>query len=256
METDLLNFSEKVVWVTGAASGIGRATALRFAAHGARVFATDVNEAGLEEVATRILEGQQRVVICPCDVSESKQVAHAAAALKSEYGSLDVLANCAGIAAGAPVAAHDEALWQNILRVNLDGTMLCSKAAVPLLTQKGGAIVNVSSIEGLGGEKLLAAYCSSKHGVIGLTKVLARELAESGVRCNAVCPGPIDTPMLRQGADEISEKLRDAILKKTPLKRLGDPDEVAKAILFLASDLASYITGTTLTIDGGLTAGY
>lgn len=256
METNLLDFSGKVVWVTGAASGIGRATALRFAANGAQVFATDVNEAGLEEVAARILEGQQRVVTARCDVSESAQVAQAVKALTSEYGKLDVLANCAGIAAGAPIAAHDEALWTRILRVNLDGTFLCSKAAVPLLTKTGGAIVNVASIEGLGGEKLLGAYCSSKHGVIGLTRVLAKELGASGVRCNAVCPGAINTPMLRQGAEKMNETLENVIVKKTPLGRIGDPDEVARVIVFLASAQASFITGTTLTIDGGLTAGY
>ncbi len=257
MESNLTDFSGKTAWITGAASGIGRAVALRLAAHGANIFLTDVNEKGLIETveAARFGRPAVRAVACVLNVIVSADVKKAAEQIAREFGSLQVLANCAGVGKGNLAEFQTDEQWKEVIGPNLDGIFYCSRSAIPLLKKQGGAIVSIASVEGLLGSPLLTAYCSSKHGVIGFTRALSMEVAQHGIRANAICPGAIDTPMLRMGLPQLPDMIRNPILKKTPLKRIGTPDDIARAVIFLASPLSDFITGTTLVVDGGLTAG-
>jgi len=256
VQTNLTDFTGKVAWVTGAASGIGRGVALRLAAHGADIYGTDLNEQGLQETAEIIRRDYGRkVVVEISSASESAQASQSANKLKEAFRRLDALANCAGVGKGNLAEFQTDVQWNEVIGPNLSGIFYCSRAAIPLLKKQGGAIVNISSVEGLMGSPLLTAYCSSKHGVIGFTKALAMEVAASGIRVNAICPGAIDTPMLRMGLKELPDMIRKPVIKRTPLKRIGLPDDIARAALFLASPQSDFITGTTLVVDGGLTCG-
>lgn len=256
IDTSLTDFSGKVVWVTGAASGIGRGVALRFAAHGADIYGTDLNEKGLQETK-ELIQKQcgRRAIIEVSSTAESKQATQSAKTIEKELGRLDALMNCAGVGIGNLAEFQTDEQWHEVIGPNLNGIFFCSRAATPLLKKQGGAIVSISSVEGLIGSPLLTAYCSSKHGVVGFTKALAMELGQHRIRVNAICPGAINTPMLRMGLNEISEMIRKPLLKRTPLKRIGVPDDIARACVFLASPLADFVTGTTLVVDGGITCG-
>ena len=240
----------KVALVTGAASGIGRATALALARDGARVLVADRDGAGVESVAKAIaaIGGEARATTT--DVSRRDEVEAMVRAAVDAFGRLDCAVNAAGILA-TPSLLHDLALdqWERTLAVNLTGVFLCLQQQLRVMRAQGaGSIVNVSSGGGVLGTPALGHYCASKHGVLGLTKTAALENARSGVRVNAICPGSTDTPML-QGFMGSSAEARKMILGSAPSGRLGTPEEVAEAAVWLCSDRASYVSGEALFVD-------
>lgn len=240
----------KTALVTGAASGIGRATALLFAEEGAKVAAVDVGAEPLEQVAAEARARGSTLRAWTLDVRDDARVREVVAAVVSAFGSLDLLVNCAGVSIIGEFG--DEDAWERTLDVNLKGTMRTCRAALPHLAASGeGRIVNIASTEGLGATPLASPYTASKHGVIGLTRALAVEAARHGITANAVCPGPIRTGMTAAIPDPDKEKFAR---RRVPLKRYGHPEEVAHAILSLCLPAASYITATTLVVDGGMRA--
>ena len=252
-----MRIENKVVIVTGAGSGIGKETALLFTKEGAKVVVTDVNEKAAEETVTeitKILEEQGRDVgdsffarLDICDREQSKQVVKDTI---ERYGKIDVLINNAGVIQDALVNKMTENQWDTVINIDLKGPFNCVQAVVDAMIEHGtGEIINVSSIVGLFGNIGQANYASAKAGLIGLTKTLAKELGRKGIRCNAVTPGFIYTPM----TSKVPEKILDMMREKTPLKRLGQPDDVANVLLFLASDDANFINGAVIAVDGGLT---
>jgi NAD(P)-dependent dehydrogenase (short-subunit alcohol dehydrogenase family) len=242
--------------VTGAASGIGRATALALAREGAAVLVSDVDGPGAEQVAAEIAAAGGVARAARCDVTRAEEVdAAVRAACEAFGGRLDCAVNNAGITAPGGLL-HDLApdAWDRQLAVNLTGVFLCLRAELPVMrAQRAGAIVNVASGAGLVGTPGLAHYCASKHGVLGLTKTAALENAALGVRVNALCPGSTDTPMLR-AAMERSEATRRMILASIPSGRLGTAEEVAEAAVWLCSGRAAYVNGASLLVDGAAVA--
>jgi 2-hydroxycyclohexanecarboxyl-CoA dehydrogenase len=239
-----------VAFVTGAASGIGAATARRLAAAGVRVAVADINEVGAKDVAAEI-DG----VAIAIDVTDVESVRAAFSAVESELGPIDVLVNNAGGDRFAMFVDTDEADWEAGLAVNLKGTIACTHAVLRgMHERRRGVIVNVASEAGRSGTPGGAVYSAAKAGVIGFTKAIARESAHLGVRCNAVAPGPIETPLLNDAAaaSPIGPKMKQLMIDATTLRRSGRPEEVAAAICFLASDDAAYMTGETLAVSGGL----
>ncbi|MEB2343812.1 MAG: SDR family NAD(P)-dependent oxidoreductase [Deltaproteobacteria bacterium] len=246
----------KAALVTGAASGIGRATALALAREGAAVLVSDRDGEGAERVAAEIGGQGGRARAARCDVTRAGEVeTMVRAALDAFGGRLDCAVNNAGITApGGLVHDIDPADWERQLAVNLTGTFLCLRAELPVMrAQRAGSIVNVASGAGLIGAPGLAHYCASKHGLLGLTRTAALENAALGVRVNALCPGATDTPMLRAAMDR-SEDTRRMILASLPSGRLGTPGEVAEAAVWLCSERASYVSGESLLVDGGALA--
>jgi len=254
-----MKLQDKVAWITGAGSGIGRATAQRFGAEGARLFLTDIETAGLEEAAAALQSAGVAVAVAKGDVSRREDVARMVDQALQVFGQLDVLINNAGINRDAlavkmkdgEVQLLGDDRWDPVLDVNLKGTFLCAQAAaVPMIRQKYGRIVNTSSIGALGNVGQ-ANYSASKAGIIGLTKTLALEWARFNIHVNCVAPGATETRMTAG----IPDNLRQALVEKIPLRRLGQPEEIAAAHLFLASDDAGYITGQVLFVDGGISVG-
>jgi NAD(P)-dependent dehydrogenase (short-subunit alcohol dehydrogenase family) len=243
--------SHKVVLVTGAARGIGLAVAKRFLADGWRVALFDILGNVLEKSVAGLAESDATLALT-CDVSDPDALATALAKIERRFGRLDALVNNAGVAVFTPLMETSDADWDRVLAVNLTGPFLCTKAAVPLMRQHGGgAIVNITSISGLRASTLRSAYGTSKAGLAHLTKQLAVELAELGIRVNGVAPGPVDTAMAKAvHSAEIRADYHDAI----PLNRYGREEELAEAVYFLCSDRASYITGQILAVDGGFDA--
>jgi NAD(P)-dependent dehydrogenase (short-subunit alcohol dehydrogenase family) len=259
-------FAGRIALVTGAASGIGRATACRLCREGASVAAVDVDERGLAETVRSVRERGERTSAYRCDVSSSAEVAELARRVERELGPVDVLANVAGIgdAAGSEgVEAIDDGRWHRVLAVNLSGPFFLCRALLPGMAARGrGAVVNVSSLAGrsksaLGG----LAYSASKAGLLGLTRHLAFDYGPRGIRVNAICPGGVDTPMLRAGSAAAAPNAGDPAAREErmtayrffmPIKRLSTPEEQAAAIAFLASDDASYVNGVALDVNGGL----
>jgi NAD(P)-dependent dehydrogenase (short-subunit alcohol dehydrogenase family) len=248
----------KVAVITGAGSGIGRVAAALFAAEGARVVVADVVGDNAESAVTEItaLGGSATAVVV--DVSDEGQVGAMVATAVSTYGGLDVLFNNAGIFPDDDGGILDTPpeTWQRVMEVNLKGVWLGCRAAVPaMLDSGGGSIVNVASFVALmGAATAQIAYTASKGGVLSMTRELAVEYARSGIRANSICPGPIETPLL---AELLADpKRRERRLVHIPIGRFGRPDEIAKAALFLASDDASFVTGSSLVVDGGITAAY
>ena len=240
----------KVALVTGAASGIGRATALALARDGARVLVADRDGAGVESVAKAIAAQGGEARATETDVSRPAQVAAMLRAAIEAFGRLDCAVNGAGILA-TPALLHELALdqWERTLAVNLTGVFLCMQHELRVMREQGaGSIVNVASGGGVLGTPALGHYCASKHGVLGLTKTAALENARSGVRVNAICPGSTDTPML-QGFMGSSPEARKMILASAPPGRLGTAEEVAEAAVWLCSDRASYVSGESLFVD-------
>jgi 2-hydroxycyclohexanecarboxyl-CoA dehydrogenase len=241
----------KTAFVTGGASGIGASTARRLAAEGARVAIGDLNEEGAREVA-----GELDGFACALDVTDTSSVRAGITAAVDELGDIDVLVNNAGTDRFSFFVNSDEQLWDFVLGVNLRGVLAVTHAVLPRMQERRtGCIVNVASEAGRVGSQGSAAYSAAKAGVIGFTKAIAREAARYRVRCNAVAPGPIETPLLNAAPlvlGEVGERLKQAMVNATALGRSGEPEEVAAAIAFLASEDASYVTGQTLNVSGGL----
>jgi NAD(P)-dependent dehydrogenase (short-subunit alcohol dehydrogenase family) len=250
-------YSGKVALVTGAASGIGRATALAFAREGARVVAVDRNLDGAERVAKSVTDRGGDALAVMADVSREEDIAAMVRTTARHFGRLDCAFNNAGIggtetgSTGKKTADIPTAAWNMIIAVNLTGVWLCMKHEIAAMQDAGGAIVNTASIGGLIGLPTAAAYTASKHGVIGLTKAAAIEYGASSIRINAVCPGYIETPLIQANL----ERRRESLQRRTPLGRLGTPEEIAEVVVWLCSDRASFVTGTTYTADGGYTSG-
>jgi NAD(P)-dependent dehydrogenase (short-subunit alcohol dehydrogenase family) len=240
----------KVALVTGGASGIGRASALAFAAAGAAVVVSDIVPHGGQEVVRLIGEAGGAATFVQADVAQAADVAALMNHIVERYGRLDYAHNNAGIEGRMlPFLDYPDEVFDRVIAVNLRGVWLCMKAEVPLmLAQGGGAIVNTASVAGLKGTAEQSAYNTSKHGVIGLTRCLALEFGHRGVRVNAVCPGGIDTPMLERAYSP--ERIASYAARQ--MGRLGTPEEVARVVVWLCSDAASFVTGAALPVDGGL----
>ena len=242
----------KVALVTGAASGIGRSTAELFARRGAKVVVSDVDESGGGETVQRISAAGGEATWIACDIANPAAVEALVKGTLEAYGRLDYAVNNAGTEGRQyPTAETPEENWDWVVGVNLKGTWLCMKAEIPaLLASGGGAIVNVSSIAGLVGFPGICAYCASKHGMNGLTKVAALEYARQGIRVNSVCPGAIKTPMIERFTHH-ERAQSDALVERHPMGRMGEPEEIAETIVWLCSDASSFITGQLLAADGG-----
>ncbi len=246
------SFNREVALVTGGGSGIGRATALCFAAQGARVVVADRSIESATETVRLIQAARGEAVPVQADVSQAGEVkAMVAHALRS-YGALDFAVNNAGIEGDAfvPIADYPEATWDSVINVNLKGVFLCMKFEMPHIVAARGAIVNMASVAGLSGGRLGAAYYASKHGVVGLTRAAAMEYADRGVRINAVAPGVIHTPMAERAFLQVAA-VAARVDAMHPLGRMGTAQEVANAVVWLCSSQASFITGHTLPVDGG-----
>lgn len=251
------DFSDRVVAVTGGSSGIGRETAVQFAKHGASVVVADVDDEKGEETVSLIEEADGDAVYVHTDVSDMEQVEEMVQTAIDEYGRLDYAVNNAGIGGQQTAAAeHTEESWQQVIDVNLNGVWRSMKAELEEMVGQddGGVIINMSSVLGQVGFEGASAYVSAKHGVLGLTKTAAWEYGGEGVRVNAVCPGFIETQMLAEGGITEDEELRAQIEAMHSQNRLGDPEEIADAVMWLCSDGASFTNGEALTVDDGYTA--
>jgi len=250
----MLRFAGKVAFVTGAASGIGRATSLRLASEGACVFATDVNDAALAETVAAIDAGGGEAAAQRLDVADPRACRNAIAAAALRFGQLDVLCNVAGIMGFAHATEISEPEWQRMLAVNLSGVFFLCQAAIPHLLETRGVIVNMASAAGVKGQAYTLPYSVTKAGVISLTKCLAVEYAKRGLRVVALAPGGVKTALTANV--KFPEGFDPALIQKLmPLMDLATPDEIAAAVAYLASPEARYINGAVLSIDGAQTAG-
>ncbi len=252
------DFTGKTCVITGAASGLGRETAVLMAQAGANVVVLDLDAAGLGETEAACLEAGHEVLTMSVDVTKGDSLAVAADATRERFGAIHALINSAGtLGPSVPIVDCDEADWQRVFDVNVKGTFLAAKYYIALLRKGGGgAIVNFSSAAGLVGSNELGPYSASKGAVVLMTRSMALNHASEGIRVNCVCPASIDTPMLRAtfeiaGDEEARRKRYEKFLQRHPLGRFGTASEVARAVLFLASDDASFITGAALPVDGG-----
>lgn len=250
-------FTGKVALVSGAGSGIGRAAALLFAAEGAVVGIIDIDPAGGGQTLEMINSHGGEAALLPVDVTSAADVSRVIEKIESEYGRIDVLFNNAGIELSRPLHQTSEQEWDRVLAVNLKGMFLLSKPVLPIMMgQKNGAIVNTSSISGILGWPAYAAYSTSKGGVIQLTRQMAVDYAPYNIRVNCICPGTTLTPLIERlfELEEDPETVKKVIAARHPLGRFAQPEEIAQAVLFLASEEASFITGAVLPVDGGYTA--
>ncbi|MFE0098936.1 SDR family NAD(P)-dependent oxidoreductase [Streptomyces sp. NPDC059009] len=247
-------FQDKVVIVTGAASGIGRQTAIEFARQSAKVVVADIDEKGGNDTVAQLKDDGHEAVFVTTDLTVEADCAHLVATAAETFGRLDILVNNAGIEVTTPLHELPEHEWDRLVDTNLKSMFLCSKHALrQMMPAAGGSIVNVCSVSGLVAWPGIAAYNATKGGVLMLTKSLATDYAQYNIRANCVCPSIIDTPMTDvSNGHDAAVKAEKA--KLNPIGRLGTPEDVAHAILFLASDKSSFITGTALTVDGGYTA--
>ncbi len=241
---------DKVAVITGGANGLGKATAFLFSEHGAKVVIVDVNqESGDQVVAEIITEGGVASFI-KTDVSNSDDVNKMVENVVADYGGIDILINNAGILADARLVKMTEETWDRVIDINLKGIFLCGQAAAKVMIEKekGGVIVNTSSVVGLYGNFGQSNYVASKSGVIGMTKTWARELGKYNIRVNAVAPGFMKTEIIK----DMPEKIINYMKEKVYLKRMGEPKDIANAFLYLASDMGNYVNGTVLSVDGGV----
>jgi NAD(P)-dependent dehydrogenase (short-subunit alcohol dehydrogenase family) len=241
-------FKDKVVVITGAAQGIGSATAMKFASMGAKLALIDIKEDGLKNTKSSIEANNGVANSYKCDIASSKDVNSVFESIARDFGTIDVLVNNAGVLRRAYVEEADDAHWDFMISVNLLGPVYCSRAAIPLMKKNGGAIINCSSILGTFPNTGSAAYGVAKQGIILLTRVMSAELAPYGIRVNAYSPGVADTEF----AADVIKNRGDQKLEQIALKRFGEPDDIAELIAFLASDQSSYVTGQTIAIDGGM----
>ena len=251
----MFHFAHKIVLVTGGASGIGLATAEAFAAAGATVIISDIAADNGRATAETLTAAGHTVHFIPADVTQVNQVAQMMAEIQTTFGRLDIAINNAGIEGPLLRTAEvSEEAFDQIMAVNVKGVWLCMKAEIPLmLAQGGGAIVNTASVAGLVGAHSLPIYSASKHAVVGLTRSAALEYARKGIRINAVCPSFVQTPMVERAVSQLPQ-FGQGIINSHPSRRLGQAAEIAAAILWLASDQASFVTGATLPVDGAFTA--
>lgn len=253
-----MRLAGKVALISGGASGIGRATALLFAREGAAVSIVDLDEAAGQTVAQTITEDGGRAIFVRCDVIQLADCERAVEQTVAELGALDVLFNSVGIIRRATVLETSETEWDRVMAVNVKSIFLLSKYAIPVMAEAGGGvIINTASGWGLVGGRKAAAYCASKGAVVLLTKAMALDHGEQGIRVNCICPGDTDTPMLRDEAQQLGEPIERFLAEaaQRPLQRIGKPEDIAQAALYLASDESSFVTGTALVVDGGGTAG-
>ena len=249
-----MRLEKRVAIVTGAGSGIGRASALLFAKEGAKVIVADfVRDSGQQTVSLIKNEGGESIFV-ESDVSHAVDAQRLVNTAIETYGKLDILFNNAGINLEKTVTETSEDDWSRVINVNLKGVFLCSKYAIPeMIRNGGGVIINTASIRGLVGQYHLAAYCASKGGVVLLTKAMALDYGQDNIRVNCVCPGGIETPMHKAFLATLvhPERETEEMLKKIPLGRIGEPEDVARVALFLASDESAYLTGLAIPVDGG-----
>jgi 2-hydroxycyclohexanecarboxyl-CoA dehydrogenase len=241
---------QKIAIVTGAGQGIGRGIARKLVAEGARVVVTDLNEATAGDTAAEL---GNRAVSMHADITSKPSVQAMVADVRERFDRIDVLVNNAGWDKAGPFLSSEESDWERIVGINLFGVLNASRAVLPIMVEQGsGSVVNIASDAGRVGSTGEAVYSATKGGVIAFTKAIAREMARYRINVNCVCPGPADTPLFDSiGAD--NPNLREALIRAIPFRRLADPIDVANAVAFLASDEASYITGQTLSVNGGLT---
>jgi NAD(P)-dependent dehydrogenase (short-subunit alcohol dehydrogenase family) len=252
------SLSGKRALVTGGASGIGRTTALLFAREGAAVSVVDIDEAGGQSVAQTIVDEGGQAIFVRCDVSQAADCRHAVQRTLEELGGLDILFNNAGIIRRATVIGTTEEEWDRVMAVNVKSIFLMSKYAIPVMVQSGGGvIINTASGWGLVGGRNAVSYCASKGAVVNMTRAMALDHGDQNIRVNCICPGDTDTGMLRNEARQLgvphAEFLAEAADR--PLRRVGKPEDIAQAVLYLASDASSFVTGTALVVDGGGLAG-
>lgn len=249
------DFDQQVVLITGAASGIGRATALAFAENNAKLMISDIDETGLRQTKHLIIDKGGECFSQTCDVSDESSVKSLVAATVETLGGLDVAFNNAGVGGEmSKTADQTKEAWQKVIDINLTGVWLCMKFELQQMLNAGkGCIINTASVAGLVGMHSAPAYCAAKHGVVGLTKNAALEYAKSNIRINAVCPGGVKTNMT-ESADEMFPGFLAKLAKHEPMGRLAEPEEIAGAVLWLASDSASFMTGHALAVDGGFVA--
>ena len=246
-------FSERVAIVTGGGRGIGRAIALKLAEAGATVIINDVGDSEpAEGVAEEIRKMGRESLVVLADVSQSTEVASLVSNTVEKYGKIDILVNNAGITRDQLIVRMSDDEWDKVLGINLKGVFVCSKAVLrPMMKQRWGRIISISSIVGLIGNPGQANYASAKAGIIGLTRTIAKEVASRGITANAIAPGFIDTPMTQQ----LPEERKQELMNQVPLGFLGTPRDVAEVVAFLASEEARYITGQVVTVDGGISLG-
>ncbi|MDZ7360308.1 MAG: beta-ketoacyl-ACP reductase [candidate division KSB1 bacterium] len=244
-----MRLQDKVAIITGAGNGLGRATALRFAAEGAKIVVAELDEDAGRSVVNEILKLGGVANFEPVNVADAEQVQRLVTNTVKQYGRIDILINNAGILADARLVKMGLDQWQRVIDVNLNGVFLCGQAVARVMeTQGSGVILNAASVVGLYGNFGQSNYVAAKAGVIGMTKTWARELGRKGIRVNAVAPGFIATDMIKS----IPERVVAMIKERTPLGRMGVPEDIANAYLFLASDEAGFITGAVLSVDGGI----
>ncbi len=253
-----MRLASKVALITGGASGIGRATALLFAGEGAAVSVVDVDEAGGQAVARTIVDGGGQAIFVRCDVTRAADCQRTVQRTVSELGGLDILFNNAGIIRRATVVGTTEAEWDRVMAVNVKSIFLMGKYAVPVMAQAGGGvIINTASGWGLVGGRNAVSYCASKGAVVNMTRAMALDHGQQNIRVNCICPGDTDTAMLRSEAQQLGESEERFLAEaaERPLRRIGRPEDIAQAALYLASDASSFVTGTALVVDGGGLAG-
>ncbi|MDZ7881130.1 MAG: SDR family oxidoreductase [Saprospiraceae bacterium] len=249
-------FKNKVCLVTGAGSGIGRATALAFGKEGAKVVVCDINGENAEKTVEILRGGKTEAIAIKVDISNRQEVENMVKKTVETFGRLDCAANCAGIAGPVSLPLHEypDEFWHAQININLTGTWYCMKfQLIQMLAQGGGNIVNLSSAAGLIGQPENSPYAASKHGVVGITKTAAREYATKNIRINSICPTAVETPMIMQGRRKLADnpEAKQAAINFQAMKRMGQPEEVADVILWLCSDQASFITGLAMPVDGG-----
>jgi Dehydrogenases with different specificities (related to short-chain alcohol dehydrogenases) len=253
-----MNVNGKAALVTGAGKGIGKAAAVRLAAAGAAVAVVDLDERAVQETVRDIESAGGKAAGYVTDVSREEQVADTVRRIEERFGRIDILVNCAGIQRYGTVVDTSVELWDEVMNVNLKGVFLMCKHVIPVMRkQQGGAIVNISSVQAFVTQKQVAAYTASKGAINALTRAMAVDHAAEGIRVNAICPASVDTPMLRWAAGLFGGDVEETVKswgKAHPIGRVARADEIAEAVLFLASDSSSFITGSELKVDGGTTS--